>query len=418
LDCQAGALSVRRYWTLPEAEPIRYACAEDYVERFSEIFDTAVGDRLRTNAAGLLLSGGLDSPTVAISARRVLGWRSAPADLRACTLVYSSLIRSDEGRYARLAAEALRIPIEFLTVDQDGLLNDQVDRPNYHPPEPVHLPLGAGNANPFENLSSHSRVALTGFGGDPALASLLSRHFRSLMEQRQFGRMLADVAAYLGAEGRFSRLYLRTRWKRWFGSKTAPSAYPTWLHEDLESQLHLRERWEDLSRPLATNRSARPEAYAEFTQAQWSNACELLDAGAMGVPIEVSHPFFDLRVVNFLIALPALPCCSDKEILRISARGILPPAVRLRRKSPLASDPVMALLQKPESAWMDQFKPGPTLNRYVRRERVPPVCGEKQSWAAWVNLRPLSLNSWLERCEGAVPRALGRCHERAVTSTG
>lgn len=127
----------------------------------------------------------------------------------------------------------------------------------------------------------------------------------------------------------------------------------------------------------------------------------MLDPGATGIPIEVSHPFFDLRVVQFLIALPALPWCSDKEILRTAARGVLPAAVRLRPKSPLASDPIMALLQKPESAWIDQFEPLPALQRFVRRDRIPRVCGEKQSWAAWVNLRPLSLNSWLQRAESA-----------------
>jgi len=97
-----------------------------------------------------------------------------------------------------------------------------------------------------------------------------------------------------------------------------------------------------------------------------------------------------------LLALPALPWCSDKELLREAARGILPDAVRLRRKSPLLADPLIALLQRPESAWVDSFEGVPELGRYVERRLIPKVFGEKDGWTAWIHLRPLSLNSWLQ----------------------
>ena len=79
------------------------------------------------------------------------------------------------------------------------------------------------------------------------------------------------------------------------------------------------------------------------------------------IPLEVCHPFFDLRLVDFLLALPVLPWCSDKELLREAARGILPDTVRLRRKSPLLADPLIALLQQPASAWVDSFEGVPEL---------------------------------------------------------
>jgi hypothetical protein len=99
--------------------------------------------------------------------------------------------------------------------------------------------------------------------------------------------------------------------------------------------------------------------------------------------------------VSLLLALPALPWCSDKELLREAARGILPNAVRLRRKSPLLADPLVAVLQQKESAWVDSFEPVPELGHYVERQRIPKVFGEKDAWNAWIHLRPLSLNFWL-----------------------
>jgi asparagine synthase (glutamine-hydrolysing) len=115
--------------------------------------------------------------------------------------------------------------------------------------------------------------------------------------------------------------------------------------------------------------------------------------------MEVCHPFFDLQLVDFLLALPALPWCSDKELLREAARGILPDAVRLRRKSPLLADPLVALLQQPESAWVDSFEGVPELGRFVERRLIPKVFGEKDVWTAWIHLRPLSLNYWLRTKE-------------------
>ena len=56
-----------------------------------------------------------------------------------------------------------------------------------------------------------------------------------------------------------------------------------------------------------------------------------------------------------------------------------------------------AMLQRPESAWVDRFEPVPELERYVVRNRIPAVHGEHGSWTAWIHLRPLSLNFWLRR---------------------
>ena len=43
-------------------------------------------------------------------------------------------------------------------------------------------------------------------------------------------------------------------------------------------------------------------------------------------------PFFDLRVLMYLLAIPPLPWCDNKEVLRSAMAGSLPDAVRSRRK--------------------------------------------------------------------------------------
>jgi asparagine synthase (glutamine-hydrolysing) len=172
------------------------------------------------------------------------------------------------------------------------------------------------------------------------------------------------------------------------------------LNQDLEKRFGLRERWEGLMRVTTPDGAVRRTAYEAMVDPLWPNLFEGYDPGVTGVPVEVRHPFFDLRLVTFLLAMPALPWCSDKELLREAARGVLPDAVRLRRKSPLPADPLITLLERPESAWVDSFEAVPELGRYVERRRIPRVFGGKDAWTAWIHLRPLSLNFWL-RAKGA-----------------
>jgi asparagine synthase (glutamine-hydrolysing) len=396
LECEQGKLSIRRYWELSVTTPIHYSRDEEYVERFRELLDTAVADRLRTQSVGVLMSGGLDSTTVAASAQRLLSGNGDGAGLCAYTQVFDNLIPDKERCYAKLVADALRIPIEFLVSD-DCKVFELANQLEYHSPEPVHSAWPDHPAEYWQEVAVRSRVILTGYGADPGFSSRITVHFRQLIERKQLGRALADAARYLTAEGRLSRLYLRTRWRILFASKGQTPGYPGWLNEDLEKRLGLRARWESLSRSTdrAAANAARPEAHELMVAPFWPNLFEGYDAGSIGAPVEVRYPFFDLRLVNFLLALPRLPWCSDKELLREAGRGVLPDAVRLRRKSPLRSDPLIPLLGRTDAAWVDCFEPVPELGRYVVRNLIPSVYKEKDSWTASVHLRPLSLNFWL-----------------------
>lgn len=392
LSFEAGTVSVRRYWTLPVGDPLRHHRPSDCVDEFRELLDRAVADRLRADRVGVLMSGGLDSSTVAASAHRALGQNGAAGSLCAYTQVFESLIPHEERRYAGLVAETLKIPIEFQASDETGLWKYEHQGMGW--PEPVHAPWSDG-LRQLRQVAAGNRVALTGFGADPALSCLLSAHFSRLLKSGQIRRVLADALRYLAAQGRFSRLYVRTRFRRWFASRKETPWYPGWLNQDLEERFGLRERWKGLASMAAPNEAIRRTAYEALVDAMWPALFEEYDCGVTGVPLEVRHPFFDLRLVNFLLALPALPWCSDKELLREAARGVLPDAVRLRRKSPLPADPLIALLERPESAWVDAFEAVPELGRYVERKRIPKVFGEKDAWKAWIHLRPLSLNFWL-----------------------
>ena len=133
-----------------------------------------------------------------------------------------------------------------------------------------------------------------------------------------------------------------------------------------------------------------------FLDPFWSHMFEKqYDAGALGLPVEFRHPLLDVRVVNFALTLPPIPWCVDKTLLREAGRGLLPEVIRCRPKAPLASNPELELLRKPEAKWLDRLEPAPELVAYVNSAAIPPVAGDNDVFRLWVNLRPRSLNYWL-----------------------
>src|SRR5271170_3995804 len=110
MTISSQSLRIQRYWSAPTDGRIRYSRAEDYVEHFQILLQAAVADRTRVDRAGILLSGGLDSATIATTARELAGSAGGTPDLRAYTVVYESLIPDQDGEHARDVAGFLKIP--------------------------------------------------------------------------------------------------------------------------------------------------------------------------------------------------------------------------------------------------------------------------------------------------------------------
>ncbi|HLE35840.1 MAG TPA: hypothetical protein VI699_01700, partial [Candidatus Acidoferrales bacterium] len=78
-------------------------------------------------------------------------------------------------------------------------------------------------------------------------------------------------------------------------------------------------------------------------------------------------------------------------------RGVLPDEIRLRRKTPLVADPVLAALSEDTTRWTSRLVRGGSLEPFIQIECVPEVAGETDGMRAWINLRPLSLQIWLQQ---------------------
>ena len=418
LTASADGIAVRRYWSLPDEDPLEMRRPAECVERFRALLHAAVQDRLRTPRASIQYSGGLDSNSVAAAA---LHWRRASESsipLRGFTASCAPLIPDEEGRYAATAARALGIPLEILPGDGYAPFDQQRQR-ELRTPEPCTDPFAPFTRDLNIATAAYAPVTLTGQGGDPAFSSSLSCHFRGLIRQRRFGRILRDLGRFFSAEGRFSRLYARTRLRVLSGKVHSPNLYPAWLNPEFAARLGLRARWEEVNRPTpAPQRAPRPSAYETLRSVFWSQMFETLDPGFTRLPLEFRHPFFDLRVLRFVLRLPALPWCSDKELLRQTLRGVLPDEIRLRRKTPLVADPVLAALRNDTTRWTSRLVRGGSLEPFIQIERVPEVAGETDGMRAWINLRPLSLQIWLQELHEVALDSHAATWRSSVASAG
>ena len=387
------------YWTLPVEKPIRYKRADDYVFHFRDLLRTAVSDRLRTGNVGVLMSGGLDSTSVAATAKELLSARSDSSNLQAFTFVYDRLIPDKEGIFAEMAADALKIPIHITAVD-DGDPFEVWNLAGNPAPEPTDSSIPKRSVDQVRHFSTDLRVGLTGEGGDPAL-HLGPMGFFQFLKQLPFSRLSLDILKWRCSQGKWPKIGIRTSFKRWLGKRnhTSRPLYPPWLCRSLERRLNLYEQWQELNATPPSGESLRTEARQCLAQSMWAHLFESYDPGVTRIPVELRHPFFDLRLLHFLLALPPVPWCLDKELSRVAMRGILPNTVLDRPKAPLAGFPMYESLQKIALPDLASICDAHSFERFVSVDRFLKIAKNPQRLLPQefeLITRPLSLAVWLK----------------------
>lgn len=145
-----------------------------------------------------------------------------------------------------------------------------------------------------------------------------------------------------------------------------------------------------------TRRNSRPATINSLNSKVWTPLFEGYDPGATRLPLEVRHPFIDVRLVDYLLSIPAVPWCAQKYILRHAMKDRLPAAVLQRPKTPLTSDPALQLARRAGVRWLDHFEVTPQLTRFVNLSSRRSVAETPN--ALWAKLRVFALNHWLAHC--------------------
>ena len=365
-----GSITTRRYWTPETSTEVRFRNPESYVERFKELLSRAVKDRVSNDRVAISMSGGLDSTSLA-----AIG-RDHVKDVHGFTVVYDSLIPDEERHYSTLAANHLGIPITHLSADRYSLFDEQVPG-DMDQPEPFQLSALTGQFNDLLRLcAKFSPVALTGYDGDAFMS--LPQPSRLRRVKKTIKGLLAVAQKGAATEGRPYR---------WFDGSFS------WLDEAFVRRTSLFERWE---RPAINPASP--------LNPMWTAVFEGYDPSSTKLNLEVRHPFVDVRLVEFLSAIPVHPWRVNKHILRLAMKDKLPAAVLNRRKTPLAGDPALQLIRRTSVRCLEVFEVSPQLRAFVNLNRRRSLADEETSDGLWANLRIFALNYWLTHSQPEVRR--------------
>jgi asparagine synthase (glutamine-hydrolysing) len=400
LRCSIDGLTVSRCASLAIEEPLWLEREQEYLERFHELFKRAVCERLPRGSSAIFMSGGLDSTAVAAMAIDVANGGNVSATLRAYTIDCRPLFDDKEGKLASRAAKYFGIPIDISSFGAclpfaggaDGRMST---------PEPSQQPYLLHEREQYRKISGHARVIFNGYGGDGVLTGQAWPYLRYLLQRNCFGEVAKNFGGYFLKHRRFPPLRggFRVALRRLFHDVDPMAGYPRWFAADFETELGLRERWRELRQPQPKLHRWHPEAYAALSGSYWASVLECDDAAWNCLPVQSRAPLLDLRIIRFLLRVPPVPLCMDKELLRRTMRGMLPEEIRLRPKTPLEGDPMASQVEA--GIWSPFPLPTPTasVRSFVDWDEFKASLGNTSDSSWWSKVRPLLLHYWLKGVE-------------------
>ena len=355
---ERGKLTTDRYWRLRWEGPRQPVRSQEAAERVLELLEEAV--RLRSMSAGPLgiyLSGGLDSTFITATAQRI-----STQPVHTFSIVFPGQ-RHDESSYSRCAAEQLRTEHHEIALDPSSTLQ-VLGQVAWHLDQPIadaaprNIYLMAKATKPFAS------VVLSGTGGDEVFGGFKKYRIFSLVN---YFRFLGGVPGLerLAPEGR-----LRRALRLWTSLRDPARAYTALYGCFTPSQKRrlylgpLAEIWDRDERSAAVcapflNDHDTPFFHRimafDLHSLTPDNLLVAADRAGMACGVAGRMPYLDHELVEGVFQLPPqLKICAwrNKIIMRRAQRGIVPEAIRRRRKAGF-SNPLQSWFQNssPEERW-------------------------------------------------------------------
>lgn len=381
LRVDAASSRLERFWRPEELPRLEGRDERELAAEYRERLRQAVRCRLRAGAPpAVMMSGGIDSTSLAALAAEALRDAGSPAPVRAVSWVFDRFAACDERGYFEPVVD--RWALESLPVDGDRAV------PAIDDAELARNP-GTPEENPYRRLknlayaraaAAGSRVILHGGAAD-ALYAGAGLWLADLAREQGVGRGLVELSAELWRAGPVAGLRRAgaAGWARRLrrGLGTSESAWLTrearrWLDDEPAESFGLPPGAR--RRRLAAAAGARPAR---------GITVEIFHASRCGV--ELRHPYRDRRLVELMLRLPAFELYRAgrfKPIARRAMAGYLPAAI-LERTRPTLLAPLFergmrgegrsaaaALLGSPEAEWRRWVRPA-WLERGLRRSLGP-----------------------------------------------
>jgi asparagine synthase (glutamine-hydrolysing) len=326
---------LQRYWDPANLANSRPRTDEDIIDGFREVFGAAVQSRLAGSGdVAATLSGGLDSSAIVCVAHQL-----APDALsRAYSLVFDDL-PCDERRYIDDVVRATGIGVVSCLADRGaGAQPFQACASNQYPGVPCDATFSM-NFDLLERARQQgTRVLLWGVGGDELLGSG-DAYLSDFIRQGRFrsaGQAVSDRVRHSGISDlrRSGAACIRPLVPRRLRSGMrglVRRRLPRWIREDFLRDAGALEPQSEP--PWRFGCEAQERIYRGLTTGRTAGySLPASDAMAAAFDMEFRHPFFDRRLIEYVLGLPPARAefFAGKLLLREALRGTLPESIRTR----------------------------------------------------------------------------------------
>ena len=427
LELDAAGLRYWQYWD-PIAEASDAPEAGDAVEAFVERFTEAVRCRLvGSERVGLLLSGGVDSGSIAAVAGKLRADGAlVDVDVRTFSFAYDELTECDERETSGGIVRHYDLASHDVPGDNEWPLRNVLA----HGPdedEPYLYRTQQLMDTAIEHVArSGARVLLTGQHGDSVFGDWVFDYLDQARSLR-LRSLWQDVTAHSHREGvphwsvvrdrllrplppllwphhrlRPVRRALRAAWHR-----GAPR-YPSWIDERFARRIGLTGIVEFQSPSPDLRGHGRRARYARALSAEVERSTVLMERRLARVGLAYADPWADRRLLRFALSVPQgvlSPAGDNKGLVREAMRGIMPEPARiamgkgsiepLYRRGVLdrGTSTVFALLdgsRAAERGYVNGDRLREAYERFLRGDLTP-----DRDWSALWNV--LTLEMWLRR---------------------
>lgn len=344
LDRAAWGVRERRYWSIRPPEPRIETTRDGPMQKetareFLHLLQSAVEIRLRSDRPmGLLLSGGLDSSSIAAALADLRDGKNAGMS-GGLPRVFTMALPGedmDESRVAQETARKLGLPchlIEATRPDFDRLVPAAL----WHNDEPLPLLNRCVHWRMMEEIGRQGVIViLNGQGGDETTGGYFDRLVGSTLSMalRQAGASFKvewqQARALCGFRpawllGQLLKTHMSQRWVRSLRALTRERAVRLATFRFLEAGI-LR----DAGARLVKGDRVNDQLMRWLTRDTVPDLCHYEDRNAAAHGLEQRFPYLDYRLVEFMFRLP-WTCKTwhgaSKALVREAQRGRLPESV-------------------------------------------------------------------------------------------
>jgi len=355
IKVQDGKVELSRYSVINSGEKLKLKSSNEYEEAFKEVFDIAVGDRLRTyKQVGSHLSGGLDSGSVVSFASKTLKKKNKKL------YTFSYVPVDDFIDWTHRTRVANERPFIESTVQYVGNISDQyLSFPEKNPFSEIDDWLDTMEMpykfyeNSFwlkgiyEQANQHNvGILLNGQRGNWTISwGHALNYYATLLKRLQLLKLYKEVNLYSKNMGVTKKRTMKFVWKKALPmlyrslSIQKQETFPTWINQDFAARTSVFEKLED--HEVDIKGTAVTNVY-EIRKNQFEQLHFWGLNGTIGTKLSLRHslwerdPTNDLRVINFCISVPEDQYVQnglDRSLIRRSTKNYLPDSIRLNQRS-------------------------------------------------------------------------------------